>query len=109
MTKTFTRLQSLFLTRRRSFKKKIPYPAAAGANETIAGHEKDEIDGKNNARDIQEIPEPFTVDTAANNIRHMSNSDAKTIPFIAMTANAFDDDMEKEQGCRHECAFGQTD
>ncbi len=34
--------------------------------------------------------------TAANNIRHMSNADAKTIPIIAMTANAFDDDMEKE-------------
>ena len=66
-------------------------------SKTIAGHEKDEIDGKNNARDIQEIPEPFTVDTAANNIRHMSNSDAKTIPFIAMTANAFDDDMEKSK------------
>ena len=25
----------------------------------------------------------------------MSNSDAKTIPFIAMTANVFDDDMER--------------
>ena len=35
------------------------------------------------------------MDTAANNIRHMSNSDAKTIPFIAMTANAFDDDIAK--------------
>ena len=37
------------------------------------------------------------MDTAADNIRHMSNSDAKTIPFIAMTANAFDDDMEKSK------------
>lgn len=37
------------------------------------------------------------MDTAANNIRHMSNSDAKTIPFIAMTANVFDDDMEKSK------------
>ena len=35
--------------------------------------------------------------TAANNIRHMSNADAKTIPIIAMTANAFDDDMEKSK------------
>ena len=37
------------------------------------------------------------MDTAANKIRHMSNSDAKTIPFIAMTANAFDYDMEKSK------------
>ena len=35
--------------------------------------------------------------TAANNIRHMSNSDAKAIPIIAMTANAFDDDMDKSK------------
>ena len=35
--------------------------------------------------------------TAANNIRHMSNTDAKTIPIISMTANAFDDDMEKSK------------
>ena len=35
--------------------------------------------------------------TTANNIRHMSNADAKTIPIIAMTANAFDDDMEKSK------------
>lgn len=34
---------------------------------------------------------------AANHIRHMSNTDAKTIPIIAMTANAFDDDMEKSK------------
>ena len=40
------------------------------------------------------------MDTAADNIRHMSNSDAKTIPFIAMTANAFDDDMEKSKAAR---------
>ena len=33
--------------------------------------------------------------TAANNIRHLSNEDAKTVPIIAMTANAFDDDIEK--------------
>lgn len=32
---------------------------------------------------------------AASNIRHLSNKDAKTIPIIAMTANAFDDDVEK--------------
>ena len=35
--------------------------------------------------------------TAANNIRHMRNADAKTIPIIAMTANAFDDDIEKSK------------
>lgn len=34
---------------------------------------------------------------AANNIRHLSNADAKTIPIIAMTANAFDDDIEKSK------------
>jgi len=34
---------------------------------------------------------------AANNIRHMSNADAKTIPIIAMTANAFDDDIDKSK------------
>lgn len=27
----------------------------------------------------------------------MSNSDAKAIPIIAMTANAFDDDMDKSK------------
>ena len=35
--------------------------------------------------------------TAANNIRHMSNEDARTIPIIAMTANAFDDDIERSK------------
>ncbi len=35
--------------------------------------------------------------TAAANIRHLSNLDAKTIPIIAMTANAFDDDIEKSK------------
>lgn len=35
--------------------------------------------------------------TAASNIRHLSNTDAKTIPIIAMTANAFDDDIEKSK------------
>ncbi|WP_138295000.1 MULTISPECIES: PAS domain-containing protein [unclassified Clostridium] len=34
---------------------------------------------------------------AANNIRHLSNADAKRIPIIAMTANAFDDDIEKSK------------
>ena len=34
---------------------------------------------------------------AAVNIRHLSNPDAKTIPIIAMTANAFDDDIEKSK------------
>ncbi len=35
--------------------------------------------------------------SAAVNIRHLSNADAKTIPIIAMTANAFDDDIEKSK------------
>lgn len=35
--------------------------------------------------------------TAAKSIRHLSNSDAKSIPIIAMTANAFDDDIEKSK------------
>ncbi|MEG2001292.1 MAG: response regulator, partial [Evtepia sp.] len=33
--------------------------------------------------------------TAAKSIRQMRNTDAKTIPIIAMTANAFDEDIEK--------------
>ena len=35
--------------------------------------------------------------TAANNIRHLSNKDAEKIPIIAMTANAFEDDIEKSK------------
>lgn len=35
--------------------------------------------------------------TAAKSIRHLSNKDAKTIPIIAMTANAFDDDIDKSK------------
>lgn len=35
--------------------------------------------------------------TAAANIRHLSNKDAKSVPIIAMTANAFDDDIEKSK------------
>ncbi|WP_455616772.1 response regulator [Eisenbergiella sp.] len=35
--------------------------------------------------------------TAAANIRHLSNKDAGNIPIIAMTANAFDDDIEKSK------------
>lgn len=35
--------------------------------------------------------------TAASNIRYLSNADAKTVPIIAMTANAFDDDIEKSK------------
>lgn len=30
-------------------------------------------------------------------IRHLSNSDAAYIPIIAMTANAFDEDIEKSK------------
>ena len=35
--------------------------------------------------------------TAAVSIRHLSNSDAAYIPIIAMTANAFDEDIEKSK------------
>lgn len=35
--------------------------------------------------------------TATVNIRHLSNADAKSVPIIAMTANAFDDDIEKSK------------
>ena len=35
--------------------------------------------------------------TTARNIRHLSNGDAGEIPIIAMTANAFDDDIEKSK------------
>lgn len=35
--------------------------------------------------------------TASVNIRHLSNQDAQSIPIIAMTANAFDDDIEKSK------------
>ena len=34
---------------------------------------------------------------AAANIRHLSNPDAATVPIVAMTANAFDDDIEKSK------------
>lgn len=33
--------------------------------------------------------------TAASNLRHLSNADAKTVPILAMTANAFDDDTKR--------------
>ena len=38
--------------------------------------------------------------TAATNIRHLSNADSGTIPIIAMTANAFAEDVKntKEAG-----------
>lgn len=35
--------------------------------------------------------------TATVNIRNLSNEDAENIPIIAMTANAFDDDVEKSK------------
>ena len=35
--------------------------------------------------------------TACANIRRLSNADATAIPIIAMTANAFDDDVEKSR------------
>ena len=35
--------------------------------------------------------------TATTNIRNLSNADAGNVPIIAMTANAFDDDVEKSK------------
>ena len=35
--------------------------------------------------------------TATTSIRHLSNADAPYIPIVAMTANAFDDDIEKSK------------
>lgn len=35
--------------------------------------------------------------TATRNIRNLSNADAREIPIIAMTANAFDEDVEKSK------------
>lgn len=35
--------------------------------------------------------------TATTSIRHLTNEDAATIPIVAMTANAFDDDIEKSK------------
>ncbi|MEG1973046.1 MAG: response regulator, partial [Oscillospiraceae bacterium] len=35
--------------------------------------------------------------TATKSIRHTKQADAKTIPIIAMSANAFDEDMEKSK------------
>ena len=34
---------------------------------------------------------------ASRNIRHLSNEDARTIPIIAMTADAFDDDIDRSK------------
>jgi CheY-like chemotaxis protein len=35
--------------------------------------------------------------TAAHSIRHMKKQDAKTVPIVAMSANAFDEDVEKSK------------
>ena len=42
---------------------------------------------------------------ATHEIRNSEKEDAKSIPIIAMTANAFDDDMKKQrlQGWVHTC------
>ncbi len=34
---------------------------------------------------------------AADAIRHLSKKDAKTVPIIALTANAFDEDVQKSK------------
>ena len=34
---------------------------------------------------------------ATSNIRHWDKEDARTIPIVAMTANAFDEDVEKSR------------
>lgn len=39
---------------------------------------------------------------AARAIRHCGKPDAETIPILAMTANAFDDDRQKSLSRRHE-------
>ena len=46
--------------------------------------------------------------TAARTIRALDRPDAKTIPIIAMTANAFKEDEEKVSGSRNECTFDKT-
>lgn len=45
--------------------------------------------------------------TATRAIRALERADAKTIPIIAMTANAFEEDARKPR-CRDECAFGKA-
>lgn len=46
--------------------------------------------------------------TASRSIRNLSNKDAANIPIIAMTANAFDDDVDKSKAARNECPPGET-
>ena len=46
--------------------------------------------------------------TAANNIRHLSNADAETIPIVAMTANAFEDDIEKSKAAGMNAHLAKT-
>ena len=45
---------------------------------------------------------------ATHEIRNSEKEDAKSIPIIAMTANAFDDDMKKIKDCRDGCTPVET-
>ena len=46
--------------------------------------------------------------TATKTIRSLKHPDAETIPIIAMTANAFQEDAEKMYCCWNECTSGKT-
>ncbi len=45
---------------------------------------------------------------ATRQIRRLGQTDAQSIPFIALTANAFAEDIQHANGCRNECPCCQT-